>query len=112
MNDATIAIDPASLKNAVLFNCCTNFTAPDWTQYRSLDLAGCHEVGEEGIVSGYAEDESDFFAVYAVLHDGCSDAITDVVAGASLDFAKDILRQLGEISGLPTTIHPALEIAQ
>jgi hypothetical protein len=112
MNDATIAIDPASLKNAVLFNCCTNFTAPDWRQYRSLDLAGCHEVAEEGIVSGYSEDESDFFAVYAVLHDGCSDAITDVVAGASLDFAKDILRQLGEISGLPTTIHHALEIDQ
>lgn len=81
----------------VLFNCCTDMVAPNWAQFKSLEIGGCieHDDYTEG---GVPDDRADFWTVYARHHSGEAEAITDCRTRADADSTG---RTLSELSGLP-----------
>lgn len=94
-----------------LFNCCTNGTAPDWGQYTELVLEGCRDMSDDPeagteISGGFSRNEAEFFAVYAISHEGYADAITDI--HGTLSAADDILNHLSNLAGLPARRHDLL----
>jgi hypothetical protein len=94
-----------------LFNCCTNGTAPDWSNYAELVLEGCRDISrnpDEGteISGGFDRHEAEFFGVYAISHEGYADAITDV--HGTMAAAEDIMHHLSGLSGLPARRHEVL----
>lgn len=99
---------------ARLFNCCTDWAAPDWSAFRSLELGGCipHEDGTEG---GVTAEAARFFTVYARDAEGLAEAITDTAEGATLDDGRALLAELAALSGLPAhecpTLHGGAELA-
>lgn len=88
----------------ILFNCCTNCEAPDWTQFASLELGGCREdPDEEGHINGgYDRYEAEFFTVYSRCHKGYAEAITDW--HGSFDEVVSTTEELARLSGLPLEI--------
>lgn len=87
---------------AVLFNCCTGNAAPDWSQFKSLEIGGCRqEVAENGKTFtdfGIPDNEAEFWTVYAREHGGCACAITDCPTRTAADQTG---KALSELSGLP-----------
>ncbi|MDX0455474.1 hypothetical protein GOC72_18640 [Sinorhizobium medicae] len=92
------------MNNAILFNCCTDFAAPDWSQFTALELGGCRmDPDYDGSVNGgFDRYEAEFFSVYARFGDGECDAITDW--HGSYDEAVSTTEELSRLSGLPLTI--------
>ncbi|WP_313026836.1 hypothetical protein [Brucella sp.] len=88
-----------------LFNCCTRFAPPDWSELVSLELGACRtesqENGDEFTIGGLDRDKAEFFTVYARDKEGYADAITDIpkfFAGCL------IMAELSRISGLPASV--------
>ncbi|MDX0801727.1 hypothetical protein GOD37_22450 [Sinorhizobium medicae] len=60
------------MDNDTLFNCCTNYAAPDWSQFDWLEIGGCisfEEDGETYTEGGFMASEAEFFTVYGHLAD-------------------------------------------
>ncbi|MCP1852815.1 MULTISPECIES: hypothetical protein [unclassified Bradyrhizobium] len=92
-----------TLDGAVYFNCCTDYSAPDWSAFRSLEIGGCSvrhdpDTGESNVTGNRAPDDSAFWTVYAREHDGCALAITD--CGIQTE-THAIAETLSRLSGLP-----------
>ena len=67
----------------ILFNCCPNGQAPDWTLFDAIEIGGCINEAEEGaedthIIGGIEREQAEFFCVYGHLIEGGCEAITDV----------------------------------
>lgn len=92
------------------FNCCTGLAEPDWRLYRALKIGGC-KTAEDGTetLGGFADDEAEFWTVYAELKDGIGecDAITDCRSRAAVDAAA---RALSIRSGLPIVDHQTIRL--
>lgn len=88
--------------HSVLFNCCTDYAAPDWRQFNWLEIGGCitvtDEHGDTFTEGGIDHDEAEFFTVYGHLIDGGLEAITDCPTHAAAVAAAEHMRAL---SGLP-----------
>jgi hypothetical protein len=80
-----------------LFNCCTGGVAPDWTQFKSLEIGGCRDEGGNTI-GLLPDDKAEFWTIYARHHSGEAEAITDC---KTREQAEKVLRVLAAISGLP-----------
>lgn len=83
--------------SAILFNCCTDNRAPDWTRFKSVEVGGCIDHGGE-TEGNVPDDRAEFFTVYARLHDGCAEAITD---SSTRPIAEFVARTIARLSGLP-----------
>lgn len=90
--------------SAQLFNCCTAYAEPKWTDFTALELGGCRsevdETGDEYTSGCLQREEAEFFTVYARDHEGLAEAITDIpqfFAGCL------IMAELSRISGLPAS---------
>lgn len=98
--DAEIAAIRAAL-GAVLFNCCTGNAAPDWSQFKWLEVGGCVtycEDGESFTEGGKSDDEAEFWTVYGRCNWGGCEAITDC---ATAELAASVAQYLSDLSGLP-----------
>lgn len=91
----------AERKRARLFNCCTDYAAPDWSQFDHLELAGCVDDPDEPghTIGNQPASKAQFFTVYGRFPepDGTCEAITDI------EDPRDALAVAGElalISGL------------
>ncbi len=86
----------------VLFNCCTNGVAPDWSRFKSLETGGCitdtMPNGDTYTVGLVEDDRAEFWTVYARDHEGYAEAITDCESRAAVDRTA---AELSRISGLP-----------
>ncbi|MBB4092421.1 hypothetical protein HGG72_08275 [Ochrobactrum pecoris] len=65
-----------------LFNCCTDYKEPDWSQFTHLELAGCvnendPEDNETYINGNQSGGVAQFFTVYGRDKEGLAEAITD-----------------------------------
>lgn len=97
----------SKLPASTLYNCCTNFAEPDWSQFAYLELAGCAE--EDDMVEGLQEfDDSKFLTVYGRRKDGEAEAITDIPAITDAGQVLRVLTALTAKSGLKMGIHPTL----
>jgi hypothetical protein len=90
-------------QGAVLFNCCKDNAAPDWSQFAWLETGGCtterdEETGKEWTNGGEPDDVAEFWTVYGRLKEGGCEAITDCPTRAAVDAAAE---QLSQLSGLP-----------
>lgn len=86
---------------SALFNCCTNCTAPDWSQFKSLEIGGCiteQDGADTFTIGGKSDSEAEFWTVYARRHSDDCEAITDCPTRAAADETGGIL---SGISGLP-----------
>ena len=73
--------DPTpAYSSAELFNCCTDHREPDWSRFKGLILSGCKDDPDcPGDTLGMiAAADAEFFTVYGLDHDDCSEAITDI----------------------------------
>lgn len=66
-----------------LYNCCTNYSAPDWKRFDAIEVGGCRNEAvdnaeETYICGGYGAEEAEFFTVYGHLIEGGVEDITDV----------------------------------
>lgn len=90
------------MADAILFNCCTDNAAPDWTRFDWLETGGCtterDAKGNEWINGGESDDVAEFWTVYGRLKEGGCEAITDCATRAAVD---DVAGQLAKLSGLP-----------
>ncbi|BCG83368.1 hypothetical protein [Mesorhizobium sp. 113-3-3] len=84
-----------------LYNCCTNYAAPDWKRFERLELAGCVDDPDEPghTLGNQPAKAAEFFTVYGRFPepDGTCEAITDI------EDPRDALAVAGElalISGL------------
>lgn len=88
--------------DAFLFNCCRDHIAPDWSQFKSLEIGGCvtetEENGDTFTVGGKSDDEAEFWTIYARHHSGEAEAITDC---KTRDDAECAASQLRDLSRLP-----------
>lgn len=93
-----------TVDNSMLFNCCTNEEAPDWSQFDALELGGCcMDPEHDGSVNGgFDRHEAEFFSVYGHHKEGSCDAITDW--HGSFDEAVATAEELARVSGLPLNI--------
>lgn len=90
----------------ILFNCCENYSEPDWTQFTNLELGGCIDAAEEGsndtvTEGGIDRHNAQFFSIYGRLVEGGCDVITDCL---KFEDAECIGRELQKLSGLPLEI--------
>jgi hypothetical protein len=97
------------MDNATLFNCYTNWNAPDWSRFKSLETGGCitnvQANGSTHIDGNIPDHSAEFWKVYARDHDGMAEAITDCKTRADVDA---VAAHLSALSGLPVTAnHPA-----
>lgn len=97
-------------RDVVLFNCCYQCVAPDWTLYASLSLGGCKTDPEDDgqTLGNMTLAESEFFTVYGITPEGYAEAITDIGNGASMEEAITVMGRLSGLSGLPSRVHPIL----
>jgi hypothetical protein len=91
------------IDGAVFFNCCTDYAAPDWSEFTWLETGGCttetdETTGETWTNGGESDDVAEFWTVYGRLKEGGCEAITDCPTRAAVDAAAV---RLSEISGLP-----------
>lgn len=90
--------------NSFLFNCCPGDIAPDWSQFKSLEIGGCvtetEENGDTFTVGGKSDAEAEFWTVYGRHHSGEAEAITDC---KTRDAAERAASQLRDLSRLPMT---------
>jgi hypothetical protein len=91
-----------TIDNAALFNCCTDYVAPDWTQFAWLETGGCatetnSDTGDTWTNGGIADSEAEFWTVYGRLKEGGCEAITDCPTRESVDA---IAQHLAALSGL------------
>lgn len=99
--------------NDRLFNCCTDHTEPDWTQFDALELHGCVNVAdglggpttgesETYIESGYSRAEAELFTISGHLKEGGAEAITDCL---TFEDAQAVAAELASRSGLTVSIY-------
>lgn len=85
-----------------LYNCCTDFTPPNWGDFTALEIGGCTQTVEDDgstVTEGGASDsEAQFWTVYGRCKWGGCDAITDCATRAAAD---DAAAELSRISSLP-----------
>ncbi|MQW73434.1 hypothetical protein GHK50_20925 [Sinorhizobium medicae] len=89
------------MDDATLFNCCTHYATPDWSQFDWLEIGGCvsfEEDGETYTEGGFMASEAEFFTVYGHLREGGCEAITDT---PTLELADTVGEHLATLSGLP-----------
>lgn len=80
-----------------LYNCCTNYEPPDWSQFDGLELGGC--IDDDGVTEGGADrDDAEFFTVYGHLKVGGIEAITDC---QTFDEGRAVMDYLSDLVGLP-----------
>ncbi|WP_027578464.1 hypothetical protein [Bradyrhizobium sp. Ai1a-2] len=88
--------------NSFLYNCCSGQIAPDWSQFKSLEIGGCvtetEENGDTFTIGGKSNSEAEFWTIYARHHSGEAQAITDCT---TRDAAECAASQLRDISRLP-----------
>ena len=92
--------------SAVLYNCCTNNEAPDWSRFDAIEIGGCRNDAEEGaeetcICGGYMADEAEFFTIYGHLIEGGVEAITDA---PTFEQAKTIATVFSGHNGLEVNV--------
>lgn len=91
--------------NDQLFNCCTAYEEPKWTDFTALELGACrtehYDNGDTFTIGGQDRDKAEFFTVYARDHEGLAEAITDIPKffGGCL-----VMAELSRISGLPASV--------
>lgn len=96
-----------TMDNSILFNCCTDHAAPNWSQYYALELGGCIEAkctvtSDTWTEGGYHRSDAEFFTVYGHLKEGGCEAITDW--HGSFDEAVCTAEELARLSGLPLEV--------
>ena len=89
--------------NATLYNCCTGYVAPNWSQFAWLETGGCttetdETTGESWTNGGESDETAQFWTVYGRLKEGGCEAITDCATRALVD---SVAAELSRISGLP-----------
>lgn len=89
-------------KNERLYNCCTAYTAPDWSQFKSLETGGCIDDGDGNTTGGITDDKAKFWTVYARHHSGEAEAITDCNSRVEVD---QVAAELSALSSLPLVIN-------
>lgn len=86
----------------VLFNCCTDHAAPDWTQFTALEICPCFvETLPDGSTcthGGCDEAEANIWCVF-----GCSpvDGLHDITDCSTRAAAETVACELSRLSGLP-----------
>jgi hypothetical protein len=50
--------------NPTMFNCCTGYEAPDWSQFDGLEISACYDDGHGTCEPMAEEHEAAFFTVY------------------------------------------------
>ncbi|KAB2666038.1 hypothetical protein DEA98_10110 [Brucella pseudogrignonensis] len=93
-----------------LFNCCTDYKEPDWSQFTHLELAGCvnendPDAGETCINGNQPSQEAEFFTVYGRDKEGLAEAITDIDDALS---ALQVAAALSYKSKLACHVAPSL----
>lgn len=87
--------------DAILFNCCTNFEAPNWSDFDALEVGGCTSVtlddGSTITEGGADHDSAEFWTVYGRCTWGGCEAITDC---PTYDAALEVAKRLSVLSGL------------
>lgn len=87
---------------AQLFNCCTDYAAPDWSQFDWLEIGGCitetNAAGETWTNGGEPDDHAEFWTVYGHLHVGGMEAITDAPNRAAADYVANTLAMISGLS--------------
>ncbi len=90
-----------------LFNCCTDYKAPDWSKFDALELGGCIEGKDEDTGETWTEgcverQKAQFFTVYGHIPGEGVEAITD-----SKTFVEcvRVANELSRLSGgLPVSV--------
>lgn len=96
------------MNTARLFNCCTDYAVPNWSEFCQLELAGCVTNEADDVTEGLQPaSKAAFFTVYGRFHapDSTCEAITDI------DDPRDaiaVAAELALISGLPCIVHVSL----
>jgi hypothetical protein len=90
------------MHNSILFNCCPDNAAPDWSQFTALEICPC-EV--ETLADGSTITHGDCAAADATMFCvfGCSpvDGLHDLTDCETLELAEQVAAELSRISGLP-----------
>ncbi len=95
---------PGVYANWLLFNGCTNFQEPDWSNFRQLEISPVKDIGSDDGGTYCAPltfdeaEKADFWSVYGRHYDGCAEVITDAETEEDI---RAIARILTQRSGLP-----------
>ena len=81
--------------NSTMFNCCTDNSPPDWSQFDGFEINCC--ATEDGFTNTVPLSEAEFFTVYGHLRIGGVEAITDV---STRKLAHSVAQKLCDISGM------------